>query len=388
LALASFFFLYGDANAQTAATDLQDFLRARAGFTDADFAVLKTGRSVAKIIQATDRREVAAVGVVRVLPRPDLFMRQYRAELTRPGRTLLQGGVFGEQPAPEELQTLTLEPRDIEDIKGCEAGKCRVKLSAEMIERLRREVDWAAPDYQAQATNLFRRMLLDYVRAYARQGDAALITYRDQKEEVSLAAELRSLITDTSFLGEYAPEFAQELADYPRGRLPAAESFIYWAKLKYQLKPVVTVTHVTVYKAQRGGASLTLIASKQLYADHYFDSSFGLTAFVTLPTPAGQDAYLLYMNRSRADVFNGAKGRLLRPLIELEAVGAINKNLDATKQRMAVAAINESDPEAAETADAGDGHDPPLLLYSGLFIFCAGLATLLGFLFARQYGKH
>lgn len=378
-ALACLLLLSGSVIAQTAAPDLPDFLRAQAGFTDADFATVETGQSVAKILPSSDRREVAAIGVVRVLPRTDLFLQQYKAELLQPGKTVRQSGILGDPPALADLQTLTLERRDIEDIKNCEVGRCRVKLSAEMIERLRREVDWAAPDYQAQTNLLFRRLLFDYLQAYRQQGNGALITYRDQRQAVPLATELHALIADVKFLNVYAPELAKHLIEFPQSSLTMTDSFIYWAKLKYQLKPVITVTHVSIYMTRRDGAQLTLVAAKQLYADHYFDSSFALTAFIT-PSSTDHDAYLIYLNRSRADALNGTRRSLVRPIVEREAVSAINKSLDATRESMTLAARNEAVRAAAAT-NADRTWSP--LRYSGFFILCAGLGILLGLLFGK-----
>jgi hypothetical protein len=78
---------------------------------------------------------------------------------------ILEIGGFSKQPALADLQDLTLDPRDLQDLKACVVGDCDVKLSASMIERFRKEIDWAAPDYQLKATNLFKQMLLDYVRS-------------------------------------------------------------------------------------------------------------------------------------------------------------------------------------------------------------------------------
>jgi hypothetical protein len=43
------------------------------------------------------------------------------------------------------------------------------------------------------------------------------------------------------------------------------------------LKTVLSLTHVVVYKQRNEAGSEILIASKQLYANHYFEGSLGLT---------------------------------------------------------------------------------------------------------------
>ena len=106
---------------------------------------------------------------------------------------MLEIGSFGAVPALADLQNLTLEAKDIEDLKECVVGDCQIKLSAAMIERFAKEVNWQAPDYAQQATQLFRTMLFEYVTDYRARGDAALINYGDKSNEVRLAEEHNAL---------------------------------------------------------------------------------------------------------------------------------------------------------------------------------------------------
>lgn len=43
---------------------------------------------------------------------------------------------------------MTLETHDIEDLKQCVVDRCKLKLSADMIDRFRKEVDWQGSDYE------------------------------------------------------------------------------------------------------------------------------------------------------------------------------------------------------------------------------------------------
>ena len=77
---------------------------------------------------------------------------------------ILEIGSFSSQPTLGDLESLTLETGDIEDLKDCVVGECQVKLSAAMIERFRKEIDWNAPDYALKVTSLFKQMLSEYVQ--------------------------------------------------------------------------------------------------------------------------------------------------------------------------------------------------------------------------------
>jgi len=83
-----------------------------------------------------------------------------------------------------------------------------------------------------------------------------------------------------------------------------------------------------------------LIASNQLYANHYFNASLALTAFVNVPG-ATQGAELVYENRSRADGLEGPFGKIKRGVVEkkaLEGLKAIIENSQASLGGSALAA--------------------------------------------------
>ena len=140
-------------------------------------------------IPTSDKAEIAVSGLVNIGAAADDFLRSYRDSMARKSNpAILEIGAFGRDPSPADLETLTLESRDIEDLKECVVGECQVKLSAAMIERFRKEINWDAADYAAKATNLFRQMMLEYVKDYRAHGETALIEYNDKRNQVSLAA--------------------------------------------------------------------------------------------------------------------------------------------------------------------------------------------------------
>ena len=75
-----------------------------------------------------------------------------------------------------------------------------------------------------------------------------------------------------------------------------------------------------------------MIASKQIYATHYFDASLGLTVLVR--RGEGPGYYLMYLNRSRADALKGGFSGLRRAVVEGRTVDGMKKNLFLTKQKL------------------------------------------------------
>ncbi len=90
---------------------------------------------------------------------------------------------------------------------------------------------------------------------------------------------------------------------------------------------------------------VVLIVSKQIYANHYFDSSLALTAFLNVPGPSPK-SYLFYENRSRADGLEGTFGKIKRGIIEDKALGSLKSILHQTQLNLETRALN-SDSSAA-----------------------------------------
>ena len=310
------------AQAQTSLAELQNALNnQQGGFNETDFAALQRGETVVKLAPAQDKREVAVAGLVSLRATAAEFLRSYRESLTKKSNgAVMEIGTFGAVPALADLQNLTLEAKDIEDLKECAVGDCQIKLSAAMIERFAKEVNWQAPDYALQATQLFRTMLFEYVTDYRTRGDAALINYGDKSNEVRLAEEHVALTKASGYLNDVFASSGSELQPI--------EEFIVWSKIKFGLKPVIAINHVTIYKRERELGPQILFISKQIYANHYFNSSLALTAFVTL---SGPTSYLVYENRSRADGLEGPFSKLKRSVVEKKAVEGLKGILEHSK---------------------------------------------------------
>jgi len=331
--------------AQSSTSDLQRILSEKAAFEPADFAALEQGKTIVKLTPITDKREVALCGLVSLRTSADEFLRSYLDGMTRQNnKTLLEAGRFGSAPAVADLQQLTIEAADIEDLKQCVAGDCQIKLSAKMIERLRREVDWQASDYQTQATQLLKTMLVEYVRDYRAHGPAALIEYNDKRDGVRVADEQRALGSASGYL--------TDLLRDTRAGLQLVEDAIIWSKIKFGLKPVLVVNHVRAYKVEREHGPQVLVVSNQIYANHYFTSSLALTAFVNVP---GATPYLVYENRSRTDGLVGPFSKLKRSVIEGKSVEGLKAVLEHSKARIEGAPFGAADTAIAVRQSGGWG---------------------------------
>jgi hypothetical protein len=333
---------------QASLADFQKTLEQKAAFQSTDFAALQLNQPVVRLAPTSDKREIAVAGLINVRADAEEFLRSYRDSMTRKTNpAILEIGSFGPEPTLNDLAGLTLEPGDIEDLKDCVVGDCELKLSAAMIERFRKEIDWTTPNYQLDVTNLFKQMLLDYVRDYRTRGDSALIEYNDKRDEVSLAAEQHALNDASSYIND--------LLSQAKSELHLAEDSIVWSKIKFGLKPVIAINHVRIYRRSSNTGPQVLIASNQIYADHYFNASLALTAFVNVPG-VDQGACLVYENRSRADGLDGPFGKIKRGVVEKKALDGLKAILAHSQASLGGSPLTASTEDYAAYQSYGWGH--------------------------------
>jgi hypothetical protein len=334
--------------AQNSTTEFQQILREKASFEEHDFAALQLNQPVVRLAPATEKREVAVSGLVHINASAEEFLRSYRDSMMRKSNAaILEIGSFGTEPALADLEGLSLESEDIEDLKECVVGDCQIKLSAPMIERFRKEIDWAAPDYQLKVTNLFKEMLVAYIKDYRTRGEAALIEYNDKRDRVSLADEQRALNSAAGYVNGF-------LADTKSGLQLLAEALV-WSKIKFGLKPVIAVNHISIYKRNSDVGPQVLVASKQIYANHYFNAFLALTAFVNVPGAANA-SYLVYENRSRADGLEGPFGKIKRGVVEKKALEGLRGIIAQSKASLEGSALTASTAELSLHHTNGWGH--------------------------------
>jgi len=334
--------------AQASMAEFQQILREKASFEEHDLAAVRLNQPVVRLAPTTDKREVAVTGLVNINASAEDFLRSYRdSMMQKSNAAILEIGRFGPEPALADLAGLSLEPRDIEDLKECVVGNCQVKLSAPMIERFRKEIDWAAPDYQLRAANLFKEMLVAYIKDYRTRGAAALIEYNDKRDRVSLAVEQRELSSANGYVNSV-------LAD-TRSGLQLFEEVLVWSKIKFGLKPVIAINHISIYKRNSDVGPQVLVASKQIYANHYFNAFQALTAFVNVPG-ATNGSYLVYENRSRADGLEGPFGKIKRGVVEKKALEGLRGIIAQSKTSLEASTLSAATVEFSASYSDSWGH--------------------------------
>jgi len=312
----------GRANAQP--WDLAD-LRVFAGLTSDQWNAVDLGDPQARVLETQEKREVAIVGVAHLRATTACFVAQLQdIENFKKNPAVLRIRKFVRPVDSRDLEGFSLEAGDLAALRNCRVGDCNVKLPVAAVERLGRDIDWSRPDYAPRAQSIFREELLAYVEAYLDRGNASLIEYRDKNKPVRLADEFRAVLDARPGLSGLAPDFHDYLAQSKSELLPGVSEFFYWSTESFGLKPVASITHVSIY-IQPGRA---VVASKQIYASHYFDASLGMTAALDDAGEASAPGmYLVYVNRSRIDFLSGFFGGLRRALARGRLRDGMRKNL-------------------------------------------------------------
>ena len=310
-----------------APAQLVGFLRQGIGLDSAQLALVERGEGVVKVLDTKDRRDVALFGIITSPASRDAYLgqvRDFRSSLRTPTRTHF--GIFSDPASAADVEAVTVSMRDVEDMKDCRPGNCVVKLPATDMRRIHEETNWSADDIQAQLSAYARRRLVEYVTDYRARGDSAMAIYDDRGNlNVHSSAAFAGLLAESPYVYENVPSLGRYLAAYPREKLAGATEVLFWSEdAMPHLRPILSVTHQVVYTPPEL-PGVTLVAAKQLYADHYFEAALDLTCVVDRQG----GSYLLVLRRYRFD--NMPSGGLIN--IRGRAIGALRDQLLADLRR-------------------------------------------------------
>jgi len=137
------------------------------------------------------------------------------------------------------------------------------------------------------------------------------------------------MVDRTPTLTEFMPNLRRYLLEYPKVQLPDSTSFLYWQEVQFGLKPTLRISHLSI----REGPEDTVVATKMLYASHYFWTALELRTLVPDPS-RGTGFWLFTISRSRSDGLSGFLGRLIRGRVRSEAQEGTLAALKATKNKL------------------------------------------------------
>jgi hypothetical protein len=293
-------------------------------------AQLLAGQPVTKLLDADPSKEVAIFGAVWIGAPIDRYLAAVKdIERFESGGAFRVTKKISTPPRLEDFAPLTIPADDVKDPQSCKVGECQLKLAESAIQRMRKEIQWSQPDAGEQVNRLARQIALEYVTSYLQGGNAALAVYRDSERPTFVAQEFASLIDRLPALGESLPQVRRYLLEFPKASLPDSDSFLYWQEANFGLKPTLRINHFVITRQPSGA----IVASKMLYASHYFWTALELRALVLDPQ-RGAGFWFVTESRSRSDGLSGFVGRLLRGKVRSETEKGTAAVLQLTKRTM------------------------------------------------------
>jgi hypothetical protein len=308
---------------------LETFFRENIGLSNTQIDAIRSGQPVVRPLPPRTPDEVLLFGAVYLHAAPETYF-QYARNFDRlrevPGFLAL--GVFTDPPQLSDLQGFAFDSEDIQDLKSCEPGKCRIQMPATSIEELHRIINWSAPDVDEQVNQLLQKRAFERLLAYQREGNKALGVYNDKRDPTNVPEQFAYLLSYDNALPEHAPDFYHYLLAYPHDKPAHFEETFYWAKVKFGLKPTLRIVHMVTTRGQPPDPIACAIAQKQLYSSHYFRTALDLSICVReSDDPKQAGFYLIKALGSEQGGLSGPKGSIVRRAAVSRAVSDLEKGL-------------------------------------------------------------
>jgi hypothetical protein len=316
---------------------LPDLLRRQIGATPAQLQQVRQGSVFAKLLPEIAKDEIGVAGIMHVDVPIDFVLNDIeQIEAFKKSPAILQLRKFHQPPQEQDLQSLTLPAGDVSSMPTCVPGNCAIKLSTDMMDQI--ESQLRSPDAKGAGAveSAFRTVLFQYLDQYQERGIGALITYRDKSQPVRLADTSAAIVQQFSWIRSFSPVLWTTLERQSPLKSGGDDlpGFYYWSKEKVALKPVVSLTQTLVWRSRDILPDMAFVASRQLYASHYFEASLGLAIIVNDSSSATPAVWIIYLNRSRVDAFDGWMGSLKRSLVNSKITPALRQNLIETRAKI------------------------------------------------------
>ncbi len=109
------------------------------------------------------------------------------------------------------------------------------------------------------------------------------------------------------------------------------DEILYWSKEDFGVRPVLRLSHQAIDRAP--GA--VLIATTQIYADHYLDAGLTVTMALDAKGEDGAPAfYMISVSRARTRSLAGMLRAFIRSTVQNRSRDALRKILASTKSSL------------------------------------------------------
>lgn len=316
--------------------DLQTFFRDNIGLSQDQIASIRAGKPVTKTLPSRIPAEVFLFGAIYVHAAPESYLKfatDYDRIRKLPNYVAL--GVFSNPPQLSDLKGFALDNDDVKELKNCKPGDCLIQIPAASIESIQQTINWSSPDANRELNQLVREKVLELLLAYRLKGNSALGVYNDKRDPTEVAEQFAYMLSYNKALPEYLPAFNNYLLSYPTAKPANVDGIFYWEKVKFGLKPTLRVVQVLTMRGDSPGEPAYVVAEKQLYSSHYFETALDLSFCVRDSTdPSHPGFYLVMALGSEQAGLTGIKGSLVRKIAVDRSVSSLQDTLTAIRDTL------------------------------------------------------
>jgi len=305
--------------------DLQTYFQQDIGLSQDQIDAIRKGQPVAKTLPSRTPAEVFLFGAVYIHAAPESYLR-FALDFNRLRKlpNYLALGVFSNPPQLSDLKGFALDSNDISALKNCKPSDCQIQLPSSGMEELHKSVNWSAADVNDQVNQLLQKAILQGLIVYQREGNSALGSYNDKPDPTEVPKQFAYMLSYDKVLPKRLPDFYNYLLAYPNSKPANVENTLYWARVKFGLKPTLRVVQVVTMHGKPGDPIIYAIAEKQLYSSHYFETALDLSFCIPgSDDPKQPGFYLITAMGSEQTGLTGVKGSIVRKT----AVGSSVSNL-------------------------------------------------------------
>lgn len=296
-----------------------DFLRTTIGLDASQVTSARQGQAATKLLHTDLNRDVAVFGVVGIHVTREAYMARLQNSQTLVAARAQTYGMIGNPIRPDDMRGVFFDGSEWRDLKSCTFNDCAFKLPLTLMQQFAQSVDWRGDNAKEQVDSIMLRNTQALVTDYRARGDAAMPRY-DDTNGVQASDAFAALLSQSQFLRDYAPAFHDYLLSFPSNKLEGTTGVMYWAMDRIpHLHPTFTINQIIVYTPPSGVA---LLARKQIFADHYFEAAFEVSAVFEAPDlVGGPGVYVVSVRRYRFDSLPGGilniRGRVRSQLQKL-----------------------------------------------------------------------
>lgn len=304
------------------------------GLTQGQISSLRNGQPVALSLPSRSPAEIIVFGAIYINALPESYV-DFAGDFGRlskePGFLAIRE--FSSPPQLSDLQGFGLDSEDIQALKSCKPGDCQIQLPGNVMDELHSTINWSGSDVDRQVNQFLQRQTLRRLQEYQRQGDNILgAVYNDKRQPTTRAEQFKYILSYNKVYPQSVPGFYQYLLSYPGSTPSNISNSFYWDSVKFGLKPTLRVVHVVTMKGVNASEPAYVIAEKQLYASHYFETALDLTfCFSSSGDPTKPGFYLVQILGSEQAGLSGLKGSMVRRIAVGKTVSSLQQSLVQTK---------------------------------------------------------